>query len=100
MIKDILIAVAVLGSLSVFLGVLIVIINKLFEVKLDPMVEELIEILPGANCGACGYPGCEQFAVELAKRGDASLMCPVGKDEVANKIKELVKKYKSEAANE
>lgn len=97
---EILIAVAVLGSLALILGLLITLVLKFFEVKKDPLVEELIEILPGANCGACGFPGCEQFAVEVAKKGDPSLMCPVGKQEVADKIKELLKKYKDGGSNE
>ncbi len=99
MINDILIAVAVLGSLSVLLGIAIVIINKTFAIQRDPMVDELIEILPNANCGACGFPGCEQFAVELAKTRSPSLRCPVGKDEVANAIKEILEKHKSEGGN-
>lgn len=97
---EILIAVAVLGSLALLLGLLITLVLKFFEVKKDPLVEELIEILPGANCGACGFPGCEQFATEVAKKRDPSLMCPVGKQEVADKIKELLKKYKDGGSNE
>jgi len=99
MIKDILIAVAALGSLSLLLGVVIIITNRFFEVKRDPEVEEIMGVLPGANCGACGFPGCEQYAVEMAKKGELTNICPVGKDEVANKIKEILKKYKSEVQN-
>ncbi len=100
MIGSILIAVAVLGGLSLVLGLLIILILKFFEVEKDPLVEELLEILPGANCGACGYPGCEQFAAEVAKRGDASLLCPVGKQEVADKIKSLLANYKNGGIND
>ncbi len=100
MIREILVAVAMLGALSLVLGLLITIVLRFFEIKKDPMEEELLEILPGANCGACGYPGCEQFAVEVIKTRSPSLICPVGKQEVADNIKALLNKYKSEDKNE
>jgi electron transport complex protein RnfB len=68
-------------------------------VKRDPAVEEILASLPGVNCGACGFPGCEQFAVEMAKRGELYKVCPVGKEPVSVKIKEILKKYKSEVQN-
>lgn len=100
MIREILVAVSMLGALSLVLGLLITLVLKFFEIKKDPMEEELLEILPGANCGACGYPGCEQFAVEVVKTRSPSLICPVGKQDTADKIKELLNKYKSEDKNE
>ena len=97
MIREILMAVAVLGSLALLLGILISIILKFFEIKKDPLVEKIEDVLPGANCGACGYPGCQQFAEEYVKRGgDPSLVCPVGKQEVSDKMKEIMESKKSE----
>ncbi|MDD3803869.1 MAG: (Fe-S)-binding protein [bacterium] len=99
MIKEILTAVAVLGSLSILLGIAILITMKVFEVKRDPAVDEMMEALPGVNCGACGFPGCEQFAVEMAKKGELYKVCPVGKDAVAIKLREILKKHKGEVKN-
>jgi len=99
MIKEILTAVAVLGSLSILLGVAILITMKFFEIKKDPAVEEMLTVLPGVNCGACGFPGCEQFAEEMAKKGELYKVCPVGKDAVSVKLKEILKKHKGEVKN-
>ncbi|MEJ5307125.1 MAG: (Fe-S)-binding protein [candidate division WOR-3 bacterium] len=99
MIKEILFPVLVMGGLSILLGVLILITMKVFEVKRDPAVDEILSVLPGVNCGACGFPGCENFAVEMAKKGELYKICPVGKDEVANKIREILKKKKEGVSN-
>ncbi|MGE3062762.1 MAG: RnfABCDGE type electron transport complex subunit B [bacterium] len=99
MIKEILTAVAVLGSLSILLGIAILITMKVFEVKRDPAVDEMMSVLPGVNCGACGFAGCEQFAVAMAKKGELYKICPVGKDAVSTKIQDILKKHKGEVKN-
>ncbi|MEO0233518.1 MAG: (Fe-S)-binding protein [candidate division WOR-3 bacterium] len=99
MIKEILFPVLVMGGLSILLGVLILITMKVFEVKRDAVVDEILSVLPGVNCGACGFPGCENFAVEMAKKGELYKICPVGKDEVANKVREILKKKKEGVSN-
>jgi len=96
MIQNVINSVIVLGILSLLLGVLIILTNKVFAVKRDPLIDKLIEILPNANCGACGFPGCEQFAAELVKTKNPALRCPVGKEKVANAIKELLEKQNGE----
>ena len=50
---------AVLGLLA---GVLLTVASKVFEVKVDERIEKISEVLPQANCGGCGYPGCSGFA--------------------------------------
>ncbi|THB65863.1 MAG: 4Fe-4S dicluster domain-containing protein [Spirochaetaceae bacterium] len=56
--------------------------TKRFAVYEDPRVDQVTEMLPGVNCGACGYPGCRQLAeafVKGAEKGDISGMyCPPG----------------------
>ena len=55
--------------------------SKKFAVETDPRVEQLVEALPGANCGGCGRAGCQQFAEALAK-GEADVTgCPVASAE-------------------
>ena len=42
---------------------------KKFEVEVDPKVEAILAVLPGANCGACGFPGCAGYASGVALEG-------------------------------
>ncbi|GMO46178.1 MAG: hypothetical protein Ta2G_01220 [Termitinemataceae bacterium] len=54
------------GILALLLGVLLAIFRKVFHVETDVLVAVIRETLPGANCGACGFPGCDGFAVAVA----------------------------------
>ncbi len=58
-------SVLLMLGMAVLFGVLIVIISKVFEVKKDTRIDEIMEHLPKANCGGCGHPGCEGFAKAL-----------------------------------
>lgn len=79
-------AILSLGSLGLFFGVLLTIASRALKVEVDPKEEEVLEILPGANCGACGYPGCSAYAAAVAK-GEADInACPVGGVNLAAKI--------------
>lgn len=65
---------------------------KKFEVKEDPRVELVKAALPGANCGACGYAGCEGFAKAVVAGKVTPDMCTPGRASgVAEKIKEILK---------
>ncbi|WP_041446635.1 RnfABCDGE type electron transport complex subunit B [Pseudothermotoga thermarum] len=65
---------------------------KKFEVKEDPRVELVRQVLPGANCGACGYPGCDGFAKAVVAGKATPDMCLPGKAAgVPEKIKEILK---------
>ena len=85
-----LIPIAVCGIIGLIFAVLLSIASKVFEVKLDPTVDKVLSALPGANCGACGFPGCEGLANAIAK-GDAPVnSCPVGGATCASKIAEIL----------
>ncbi len=58
-------AVAALGGLTLILASLLVVANRKLFVAEDPRIDEVEEMLPHANCGACGYPGCRPFAEAL-----------------------------------
>jgi Na+-translocating ferredoxin:NAD+ oxidoreductase RNF subunit RnfB len=65
--------------LGVFLAVVLYFVAQRFHVEEDPRIDEVEAMLPGANCGACGYPGCRGMADALVVRDDISeLYCPVG----------------------
>ena len=64
----ILVAVGILGAVGLFFGILIAFANRKLKVWEDPRIDVVTGMLPGANCGACGVPGCRAFA-ELAVAG-------------------------------
>ena len=77
--KEILYAVLVLGIMGAVFGAVLAIASKVFAVKTDERLPKLIEALPGANCGGCGFAGCRGMADALVKQDDISaLFCPVG----------------------
>ncbi len=61
----ILIALAALGSLTLLLAIMLIVANKKLYVYEDPRIDIVEDMLPHANCGACGYPGCRPFAEAL-----------------------------------
>ncbi len=60
-------AIIALGLIGLVFGILLSLAAKVFAVKVDPRVDKVKDILPGANCGACGYAGCSQFAEAVVK---------------------------------
>ena len=72
----------ILAGLGLVLGVLLVIAEKLLHVEEDPRIAEVEKMLPNANCGACGFPGCHGMAEALVK-GEVkkASACKVGKKE-------------------
>jgi Na+-translocating ferredoxin:NAD+ oxidoreductase RNF subunit RnfB len=87
-------AVLALGAIALVASVLLFVISKKFAVKEDPRIAQVAELLPGANCGGCGFPGCSGMADALVKGADAgsieALRCPVGGDVVMNQVADLL----------
>ncbi len=90
MITNVLYAVAVLGALGLVFGGVLGIASRVFAVKKDDRMEPLLEVLPGANCGGCGYAGCSTYAQALIDGKAQPGECPVGGDEVAAKVAEIM----------
>lgn len=68
-----------LGIIGAIGAVVLYIVSKKFEVTEDPRIGQIQDILPAANCGGCGYPGCSGFAVACVNKGSLEgLSCPVG----------------------
>lgn len=74
-------AVAALGGLTLLLATGLIVANRTLHVEEDPRLDEVADMLPQTNCGACGFPGCRAFAEALV--GDAVLpgKCTVSSDE-------------------
>ena len=69
-------SILLLGGIG-FLAALILGISAVtFAVKMDPREKEVLDQLPGANCGACGFAGCAAFAHEITVNPDVEMSCP------------------------
>jgi len=91
-------AVVTLLVLGVVFGVGLFYASRIFHVEVDPRVEQVLGSLPGANCGACGQPGCGGFARAVV-HGSADLAgCAVGGCEVAKRIGAILGKDVGETA--
>lgn len=90
----ILIAVIVLGGIALVSAVVLYVCSKKFAVHEDPRLAQVSALLPGANCGGCGYPGCSGMAAALVKGADAGsldgLYCPVGGASVMGQVADLL----------
>lgn len=80
-------AIIILSIIGLISATLLYIISRKFHVEEDSRIDEIESILPGANCGGCGYAGCRNFAEQCTKVTSLdSLLCPVGGNEVMQKI--------------
>ncbi|WP_338960298.1 RnfABCDGE type electron transport complex subunit B [Fusobacterium nucleatum] len=84
--EAIIMPVVILGITGVLMGLFLAFASKKFEVEVDPKVEAILAILPGVNCGACGYPGCSGYASGVALEGAKMTLCAPGGPKVAAKI--------------
>ncbi len=83
----ILIAVISLGVIGLISAVILYVASKKFAVYEDPRIAQVAEVLPQANCGGCGYPGCSGFAGACVKAGSLEgKLCPVGGQPVMAKV--------------
>ncbi|MCB0547937.1 MAG: RnfABCDGE type electron transport complex subunit B [Phaeodactylibacter sp.] len=82
----ILVALAALGSLTLLLAAMLILANKKLYVYEDPRIDEVEDMLPHANCGACGYPGCRPFAEALVSGKALPGKCTVSSEDGRVKI--------------
>ena len=83
---NILFAFLIIALLSLLLGLGLAFAAKKFAVEKDERAEEILGVLPGANCGACGFPGCSGYANALSAGTAENGLCPPG----GAKVVELV----------
>ena len=91
MINLILIAVLAIGAIALIISVILYAASKKFAVYEDPRIAQVSEVLPQANCGGCGYPGCAGFA-DACVNSDSldGKNCPVGGADVMSKIASIL----------
>ncbi len=88
--SDMLYAAIMIGGVGLFVGIFLAFASKVFAVEVNQKEQDIRDVLPGANCGACGYSGCNALAAAIA-RGDAPAnACIVGQEPVANQIRWIV----------
>ncbi|WDP87857.1 MAG: RnfABCDGE type electron transport complex subunit B [Desulfobacter sp.] len=64
--------------------------NKKFKVEVDPKIESVLAVLPGVNCGGCGYLGCSDYAVAIVADNDPVNKCTVGGEACAMSIADIM----------
>ncbi len=85
-----------LGGLGIVFGVGLAFAAAKFAVKTDPKVEQVRDVLPGANCGACGFAGCQGYAEAVVINSDvAPNLCAPGKGSVASAVARITGKAAS-----
>ncbi len=87
----ILISLAVLGVTGLVAAVLLFLIARKFKVEEDPRIDQVQDVLPGANCGGCGFAGCRALAEACVKATSLDgLLCPVGGTTTMQKVGEIL----------
>ncbi len=79
-----------LGGLGLIFGAILAYASKIFYVEKDPRIEKIDDLLPGANCGGCGYPGCSQYAEAIVNEGVSINLCAPGGEETMHKIADIL----------
>ena len=85
-------SILVLGGSGLGLGVLLAFINKKLAIAKNIQLEKIIEALPGSNCSACGFTGCEVYAEKITSEKISINLCLPGGKEVAQAIGEIIGK--------
>ena len=78
-------------GIALVCGIVLTLTDKFFGVKDDKRAADIKECLPGANCGACGYTGCDSYAKALSEGStSATNLCVPGGDKVSYEIAEII----------
>ena len=95
----ILISMGVLGVTGLVAAVLLYVVSQIFKVEEDPRIDLVVAVLPGANCGGCGFAGCRNFAEACVKAGGTDgLACPVGGEPTMEDVKRILTPSDAEEA--
>ena len=87
------VSILVLFTLGFVAAALLGISSKILAVEEDPRVEAVVEVLPGANCGGCGFAGCENYAQAVVSDPDVPAgLCVAGGEETSIKVGNLTGK--------
>ncbi len=90
LISQILPPALIIGAVGLISAALLYIASKVFYTRENPLIKEVEAILPGANCGACGFPGCAGLAEAIVEKRDPSLNCPAAPKETIAEIGKIL----------
>ncbi len=88
--NSIILPIIILAVMGAIFGVVLSIASKVFAVKVDEKVMAVRDVLPGANCGACGFPGCDGLAEAIAKGEAPVTACAIGGKAVAENVADVM----------
>ena len=92
-------AIAAMAIAGLILSLVLYLVAQKFKVVEDPRIDEVAEVLPGANCGGCGFAGCRGLAEAIVKAGDMeNKTCPVGGAAVMAKVGDIMGLAAAESA--
>lgn len=90
MLTEILVPVGIVGGLGLVYGLGLAFASIKFHVPVDERVAKITEALPGANCGACGNPGCSGYADAIVNQGQPINKCAPGGEDTIKKIADIM----------
>ncbi len=90
MVGMILITIGFSALLAFVLGIALAFFREKFKVERDPKIDEVREALPGANCGGCGFPGCDGYAEAVATGRAAPTKCTAGGSSTAEALAKIM----------
>lgn len=87
-----LVPILILSILGLLFGIGLALVFKIFKSEEDPRIAYILQFLPGANCGACGYPGCVGLAEAIVEGKTLPTACAPASMEAKKKISEILGK--------
>jgi electron transport complex protein RnfB len=87
---EVIVAASVIGGLGAIFGLGLSYASKIFAIEVDERIEKIRDELPGANCGACGFAGCDNYAEAVVEGKAKASACTVGGNPLAQKIAEIL----------
>ncbi|MBO5494478.1 MAG: RnfABCDGE type electron transport complex subunit B [Eubacterium sp.] len=84
--NEVLTAVGIVALIGVIVGIVLSVAEKVFYVEVDEREEKVRDVLPGSNCGGCGFAGCDACAAAIVKGEAPVSACPVGGADVAAQV--------------
>lgn len=87
---NILLGFLVVSAVGLISAVILTLASHFMRVEEDETVQKVRCALPGVNCGACGYTGCDEYAKAIAENGEKTNLCIPGADAVAKDVAEIM----------
>lgn len=97
--NTLLLSITVMASIAAALGIMLSVAYNKLKVKQSPQIAKVSQMLPGVNCGACGYPNCNEFAKALVEDEAEIEKCRITarNEELVGRIKQTLSKDEKKA---